>query len=230
MPGRKQPRGKCGYCERDFSVGGMTRHLSACPKRKRVLAETDRKRGRNSKLYHLRAQALLRREFWLDLEVNGSVTLSELDNYLRDIWLECCGHLSRFSEDPWMSGDIPMSARVSDIFKPGGELIHTYDFGNSSYTHIRCVAHREGKPVNHPRSIALMSRNNEPDEICIGSSCDKRAVILCIECVYEDDVWGTLCDLHTETHPHEDVGTPAPLVNSPRIGMCGYEGPAAPPY
>jgi hypothetical protein len=41
---------------------------------------------------------------------------------------------------------------------------------------------------------------------------------------------GTLCDAHAATHPHEDYGEPLALVNSPRSGMCGYEGPADPPY
>ena len=37
--------GICGYCEREFSVAGMTRHLSTCPHRKRVLSEADRGRA-----------------------------------------------------------------------------------------------------------------------------------------------------------------------------------------
>ena len=27
-------------------------------------------------------------------EVNDSETLSKIDDFLRDLWLECCGHLS----------------------------------------------------------------------------------------------------------------------------------------
>lgn len=30
--------------------------------------------------------------------------------------------------------------------------------------------------------------------------------------------------------PHDDYGEPIELVNSPRLGMCGYTGPADPPY
>jgi len=29
-------------------------------------------------------------------EVNDSETLSKIDDFLRDLWLECCGHLSLF--------------------------------------------------------------------------------------------------------------------------------------
>jgi len=48
--------------------------------------------------------------------------------------------------------------------------------------------------------------------------------------VIEEDEWGVLCDEHAKTHPHHDYGDPIELVNSPRIGMCGYTGPADPPY
>jgi hypothetical protein len=51
-----------------------------------------------------------------------------------------------------------------------------------------------------------------------------------LECVYEMDEQGTLCDEHARNHPHDNYGEPMPLVNSPRVGMCGYDGPAEPPY
>lgn len=38
-----------------------------------------------------------------------------------------------------------------------------------------------------------------------------------------------LCQQHAETHPHDD-GDPLSIVNWPRMGMCGYDGPAEPPY
>ena len=41
---------------------------------------------------------------------------------------------------------------------------------------------------------------------------------------------GMLCQLHAGTHPHDDYGNPVSIVNSPRMGMCGYDGPAEPPY
>ena len=228
MVQRMQRRGKCGYCEKDFSVGGMTRHLSACPRRKEIVAEGDRKRGRNMGLYHLRAQDEWRKDFWIDLEVKGSATLEDLDHYLRYIWLECCGHLSMFSRDRWMGNEVSAARKVADIFEPGVQITHIYDFGDSSNTLIRNVSVRNGKPTVAPYPIALMARNNQPEFDCI--SCDRSASWLCIECIYEDDVWGTLCQQHSDDHPHDSYGGPLPLVNSPRIGMCGYDGPAEPPY
>ncbi|CAN1210013.1 hypothetical protein TUMEXPCC7403_07445 [Tumidithrix helvetica PCC 7403] len=51
----------------------------------------------------------------------------------------------------------------------------------------------------------------------------------CIECQLEEDTSGLLCDRHTKNHPHDNYGEPLPLVNSPRMGMCGYDGSANPP-
>jgi hypothetical protein len=48
--------------------------------------------------------------------------------------------------------------------------------------------------------------------------------------MYEDESAGTLCAAHIKRHPHKNYGDPIPLVNSPRLGMCGYTGPAEPPY
>jgi len=35
-------------------------------------------------------------EYWIHLEVSALATLADLDSFLRDIWLECCGHPSVF--------------------------------------------------------------------------------------------------------------------------------------
>ena len=120
-----------------------------------------------------------------------------------------------------------MRARAEAVFPPGAEVTHIYDFGTSSETVIKVVSVRRGKPLT-PHPICLMARNDPPVWTC--TECDQPATWLCMECVYEDDKEGTLCDRHAEDHAHEDYGGPVPLVNSPRIGMCGYYGPAEPPY
>lgn len=147
---------------------------------------------------------------------------------MRAIWLECCGHLSEFSRGGWGSEKISKTRSVGQVFgKLGVELTHIYDFGTESVTLIKAVGSRTGKPTTrHP--IALMARNMPPEYQCI--ECKQPASSLCLECLIEENVWGTLCDAHARTHPHENYDRPMPLVNSPRLGMCGYTGPAEPPY
>jgi hypothetical protein len=227
VPRGKQSKGMCAYCGQELIKSQVAKHLSACQKRQTIIDKAERKKSKSETLYHLRVQDAWRKEFWLDLEMRGSSALNDLDFYLRSIWLECCGHMSQFSVGGWRGNEIPKSRKVDEVFKTGTELTHIYDFGTSSETLIKVVGMREGKPTNaHP--ITLMARNIIPEAKCI--ECEQAAAWLCNECLIEEDVWGVLCDEHAETHPHDNYDEPIPLVNSPRLGMCGYEGPAEPPY
>jgi hypothetical protein len=207
--------------------GGLARHLSACSERQGAIEEANQRAGKEQRLYHLQVQDAWQGDFWLHLEVRGSATLADLDHYLRAIWLECCGHLSQFSVGGWRGGERSMRRQVMQVFEPGLELTHIYDFGTSSETLVKVVDVREGKSLtSYP--IVLMARNEPPAAECM--ECGQAASWLCLECLYESDEWGTLCDEHVEEHPVEEYGEPIPLLNSPRVGMCGYDGPAEPPY
>ncbi len=227
MANRKQSRGKCNFCGKEMTKGGLSKHLKSCAKRQEAIDTANQGKGKTQRLYHLQVRDAWLPDFWLHLEMNGTATLNDLDKYLRAIWLECCGHLSQFSFGGWSGNEIAKSRKVASVFDKGLELTHIYDFGTSSETLIKVVDVNEGKPLSkHP--IFLMARNYQPEAKCM--ECDQRANWLCIECLYEDEVWGTLCDKHAKTHPHNNYGEPMPLVNSPRVGMCGYVGPADPPY
>ncbi len=227
MPRGPASQGHCAYCEQEVSSSGIVKHLRTCAQRLAALEKAEKKEGRSETLYHLRVQDKYNKEFWLDLEMRGSAKLKDLDHYLRAIWLECCGHLSQFSSDGWRGKEFAMTRRAEEVFEPRTALTHIYDFGTSSETLIQAVEAREGKPTTrHP--IALMARNAMPKEQCM--KCKKTAQWLCMECLIEEDKSGVLCEEHVEEHEHDNYGDPVPLVNSPRVGMCGYEGPADPPY
>jgi hypothetical protein len=205
----------------------MATHLAPCRKRRAVIAKAERRKTIREKLYHLRVQDAWGGDFCLDLEMRGTATLQDLDEYLRAIWLECCGHMSRFSIGGWKGAEIVKNRTAAEVFKPRITLTHIYDFGTSSETLIRFIETREGKAMT-PYPIALMARNVIPDAFCIERK--RPAVWLCMECVIEDEIWGFLCKEHVKSHPHEGDGEPIRIVNSPRLGLCGYRGPANPPY
>jgi hypothetical protein len=227
MAERPQSRGECAYCGAVIARGGASRHLDACARRREAIAQADSGGGARELLLHLRVTAEGSSEFWLDLEMRGSASLKTLDTYLRAIWLECCGHLSRFSAGASWGSDISMRRKAADVFRPGLTLVHEYDFGTSSYTQIRVAGERTGVPTTrHP--IALMMRNVMPEAQC--GRCDQPATHLCPPCHDEMEPVYLFCAEHAKKHRHRDYEGTIALVNSPRMGMCGYEGPADPPY
>jgi hypothetical protein len=227
MAQQKQSKGNCAYCDKALSKGGVSKHLATCASRKVAIAKAETGEGTSETLFHLRVQDAYRKEFWLDLEMRGSKSLNHLDTYLRSIWLECCGHMSEFMLGGNFSNQIGKQRKLSEVFQRGDTLTHIYDMGTSSETIVKLVGAREGKPLT-TKPIVLMARNQIPDDKCI--ECGATAAYLCAECLIEDEVWGTLCAEHAEDHSHQNYGEPFPLVNSPRLGMCGYSGPADPPY
>jgi hypothetical protein len=229
MPSRLESHGTCTYCGEVITKRSIAKHLDKCPNWQEILKTTEVNISNRpvETLWHLRVQDSHDKDFWLDLEMVGSASLEKLDKYLRAIWLECCGHLSKFTIGGWGGMDVGKSRKANSIFETGLALRHLYDFGTTSETDIKVVGFREGKPTSkHP--IALLARNLMPEAAC--QECGQPAKWLCLECLYEGDNDGYICDEHVEEHPHDNYGEPMPLFNSPRTGMCSYDGPAEPPY
>ncbi len=227
MPRSPESRGTCRFCGETVTRRGVTKHLEKCSQwlEQTQAAETSSRPAET--LWHLRVQDAYDKDYWLELEMAGSATLDKLDQYLRAIWLECCGHLSKFTIGGWGGMDVGKTRKADAIFEEGLTLRHLYDFGTTSETDIRVMGARTGKMIGkHP--INLLARNIQPEATC--QVCGQPASWLCIECLYEEDKPGYLCDEHMEDHPHEDYGEPVGVYNSPRMGMCGYDGPAEPPY
>lgn len=220
-------RGTCLFCGLETGKNMMTRHLQSCTARK-ARSEQAALNGKPETLHHLRVEDAYDKSFWLHLEVRGSTILEDLDAYLREIWLECCDHLSDFRTSQYGGKEFSMDSKVDEVFKPKETITHIYDYGTSSITLLTSLGQTSGVALNeHP--LSLMARNLRPEATCM--ECDQPATHFCDVCVYENGVDGLLCAKHVVDHPHnnEEEG-PIELVNSPRLGMCGYYGPAEPPY
>ncbi len=235
---RKKTHGTCCYCGRELTKNGLTKHLKTCPDRLETQAEANRVGGPSLLVYHLSVQDLLESDYWLHLEMRGDSTLEDLDDYLRAIWLECCGHLSSFWIDPnlhtqlfddvmGLGNERLTNPQVQTLFEPGMKIPYDYDFGITSRLLIKVLFETTKRPISaHP--IELMARNIAPEFSC--QYCDESAAHLCLECQIESETTGLLCELHEADHDCYGYGDPAPLVNSPRVGMCAYVGPAEAPY
>ena len=95
MGRRPESRGKCTFCGESVVFSSMTKHLQSCEKRKGAV---DKEIAVNrSKIYSLKVWATYNPAYWLFLEMAHSAKLENLDHFLREMWLECCGHLSAFT-------------------------------------------------------------------------------------------------------------------------------------
>jgi hypothetical protein len=105
------------------------------------------------------------------------------------------------------------------------EIPYEYDFGTTSELMFKVVEQRQGKSTTK-NPIVLMARNSFQPPPC--SECGQPAASVCAECIWDEPKAAVFCEDHTSEHEHDDMLMP--VVNSPRTGMCGYTGPAEPPY
>jgi len=155
--------------------------------------------------------------YWIVIKAKSDITMKKIDKFLRDIWVECCGHLSGFSDS---YSKIGMTRKLYDVFKKGYKIDYIYDYGSS--TEISLSLLEEIEDIED-KDIQILMRNKEIEYKC--SYCDNKAIAICSFCVYEDE--GFLCESCIEKHKCvEDEGEDVllPLVNSPRTGECGYCG------
>ncbi len=215
--------GKCSFCNGVFSKAAMTKHLKSCSRRK---VEVDGTSGKKqAKNFHLVVEGRYSPEYWMHLLAPADTTLESIDSLLRDIWLECCGHLSAFTIEGISYSSSPMgeydekgmNVRLGDVLFSKAKFYHEYDFGTSTELALRVVSEMECEAKSKP--VQLMARNNPPAIIC--ESCGKNASQVCCQCIWSDQGW--LCDECVAGHEcGEDMFLP--VVNSPRVGMCGYTG------
>ncbi len=224
MPRKPENRGACAFCGEILLRRNITKHLEKCAPYQQALAGSQQP---SETIWRLRVQDAYDSDYWLVLDMRGSATLSQLDDYLRAIWLECCGHLSEFNIGGWGGRKIGKARRADQVFDIGLVLNHFYDFGTTSETVIRVMDKRSTTPLSK-HAITLLARNLPPEYLC--QECNEPAAWMCMECQIEYNLFGFLCQEHVDDHPHIDYGEPIPIVNSPRLGMCGYAGPAEPPY
>jgi len=220
-------KGTCQFCKGEFSKAAMSRHLEACTQRTATAVTGSRKATKASRLVHLLVEGRDLPQYWMHLELPAEATLQTLDTFLRRTWLECCGHLSKFEiagvsyasyPDPEF-GDKSMRVQVGTIASPGQQWLHEYDFGTTTELRLKVVAERVGEVQG--KSIQVLARNEAPLISC--EVCGKPATEVCAQCIYEGRGW--LCDACAEEHECGEEML-LPVVNSPRVGMCGYTGPA----
>jgi len=193
----------CNICEKEYK--GVKRHLNSCIEKKF-------EKGSES-LYYL----IVRSEFtphYLHISMKASATLEDLDAYIREVWMECCGHMSDFSIRGARE-QLSLNSSIEKIFSSTDRVDYVYDYGSSSELVVEFVKEFKGRQST---LIKTLSRNPHIRVVC--QACKKRdAVAVCSQCVWDEK--GYLC---SKCMPKHDCGMDMllPYVNSPRTGVCAY--------
>lgn len=221
--------GKCCYCQKNFSKMAIKKHLDSCDERKKSIEKEEEKNSKREKYFCISVEDAYSAGYWLYLDISSSSTLEDIDQFLRDIWLECCGHLSAFyinnetydnnpedlfEDDSMAEG---MDIKIKDILNTGMQFTYDYDFGTTTSLKLKAISEREGN--KRKNGIELMARNLPPEIKC--SSCGLIAKHVCVECIYDNEGW--LCGKCVKTHKCDEEML-LPVVNSPRVGECAYTG------
>ncbi len=212
--------GTCAACKLKHPINDLAAHVAACERRLKGDADS----------LQIVVGSPEFPEFWMSVEAQSQATLEALDRFLRKAWLECCGHLSAFTigKQRYESylGDfeygekrpLGMKRKLAELVKPRSKFSYEYDFGSTTELVLQVVGRLQCKPSR--KAIQLLALNDPPQRICEETEeCENSATGLCAYCSAMP-----ICADCLRTH---DCGEEAicPIVNSPRAGVCGYEGP-----
>ena len=183
--------GNCFMCGKTAAKTAMKNH---------VLKEHD---NGDEKCYLMKAEGAYNKDYWLFFTVPMDATLTAVDKFLRQIWCECCGHLSAFRPGG-------KSKKVSTL-SIGDTFLYEYDFGSTTEIVLTVVSEMSRKKQRE--KVLLLARNELMTETCdtcqaIASGYNAwESEFVCEKCAKDVDEDAIL-----------------PIVNSPRMGECGYTG------
>jgi len=201
----------CNICHNFYAPSGIQRHVGSCSKK---YVESD---NSNNSSYLVKISDKYMQDYFLHVLISDEAQLYHLDTFLRDIWLECCGHMSSFRQG---HDELEMDDYV-ECLTHTKKTQYTYDFGSSTNLIIEFKKEFKG---TQEHLIKLVARNSVVKASC--HSCDKKdAKFICPECLYGGDET-ILCkecvSKHVEKYHDSESYMISEFVNSPRTGVCGY--------
>lgn len=195
----------CNLCDKEYTPQGIKRHLNGC-------IEKYYKEGKEA-LSYLIIKDRYDSTFYLHIVIRNSASLEDLDEYLREVWLECCGHMSTFMDK---REEISVDTKIGSLFKTSKKLDYIYDFGSSTELTVEFVKSFKGKQT---LNIKTLTRNPSIRRNC--DVCKKQKVVaVCSQCIGNEDE-AYFCTKCMKNHEC-GIDMMLPFVNSPRLGVCGY--------
>lgn len=153
--------GRCHLCGNDVKAEDAKAHSLSCVTTAAPTLVSNNLHSKNAGngtiLVWVRADEVRQ---WMMLAVRPTTSLLQLDQFLRNLWLECCSHMSRFEigatrysahvSDP---GDARLGATylaepnerslmytVEETIRPGELSRHEYDYDYTTCLDLECVA------------------------------------------------------------------------------------------
>ena len=209
MSAKSTHSGFCALCGQRATKTRMLSHVETC-------AAAHDEIGQRQSLVVLRFGPVGAPRYWLVIEAKADAQLGQVDTLLRQLWLECCGHMSAFRVG---RRELAMTTATAIAFASAASKVdYEYDFGSTTALTGELIGKRHGSIGR--ASVRLLARNEPILWPC--GECSAPATLVCPFCIDSDD--GLFCDAHADVHEHAGEEVYLPVVNSPRMGVCDYTG------
>jgi len=162
-----------------------------------------RQKAEKIRAFHLVVEGSRLPMYWMHLQVAVDTTLATLDHFLRDTWLECCGHLSVFrigglnyyvdaGQDAywWDRRRKTMQVKLEEVLSPGQTCSYEKDFGSTTELLLKVIAEYEVEMkgrLSRPlpgiacRSfLAMCAENPLPASVLNASMKIKGVCVMCV--------------------------------------------------
>ena len=151
---------------------GIAKHLQTCKKR----VDLCEKAEKTEKYFELLLYGAYNKDYWLIIQIKENATLDDLDRFIRDIWVECCGHLSAFEidgvsyerepDDDFGWGEPAKSTNhtLKQVLTTGMIFNYEYDFGSTTEIMVKVLDHYSAQKQNE--KVVILSRNKPPEFAC----------------------------------------------------------------
>jgi hypothetical protein len=119
-----------------------------------------------------------------------------------------------------MVEDRSLDVPLEKVLQVGQKFTYDYDFGSTTRLNLRVILEREGvlSQEEEDDDVTILARNVAPAMLCC--KCGKPATQVAAGYYYVEE--NAYCDKCAENSEYPDMMLP--IVNSPRVGVCGYTG------
>ena len=191
--------GTCFNCNEKINKENILNHLKQC-----ISTE-------NNECFIIAESENYFDDYWIVLVCTSNITLNCIDFFLRTTWVECCGHMSSFNEKK--------NKNLYELHKNKKSILYEYDMGTTTTISLKIKANKLQLNNKSDLIIKLVAQNDKPKLKC--DKCDKKLATI----VLYDNKYCKTCLKYVDEYKQDEIDSLIlPLVNSPRTGLCGYDG------